>query len=393
MKKSSPEKTVALLIVIVCLVIGLSTASVSLWGGKSEQSQPPAALVMDPAMTVGQFGQTNDLPNKTLKEIFGLQSLADLNRKLGEFGSPDEVNARVKKKMALVVEHASKNWIKIPVKFGLWFIFLFSVYFAFRKRPMTAGARKWLLAAAVGIFGVVMGSDPGPMGTVKDAIHLYATSGAIFPPRMIALTVFLIMVLLANKYICAWGCQAGTLQDLVFRINQNDKQKAVIGKQIKLPFALTNSIRLVFFVAVILAALLWGLDIIDPVDPFKMYKPAHLGLIGGVFMGLLQLAGLFVYRPWCHLFCPFGLIGWVVEKISRVRISVDYETCIACRKCAGACPSTVMEAILTREKKTIPDCFACYTCRDICPTGSIQFSKRKRTLPPAGHFNAKSKNA
>ena len=225
------------------------------------------------------------------------------------------------------------------------------------------------------------------MGTVKDAIHLYASASAVFPPRMIALGVFLLIVFLANKYICAWGCQLGALQDLIFQLNRNPKGKAVIHRLYKPPFALTNTIRMVFLGAFTVIAFAWGLDIIEWVDPFKIFKPARLGVAGAVFVGVLLVASLFIYRPWCHLFCPFGLAGWVMEKISRVRISVDYETCIACGKCSRACPSTVMEAILTRDRKTIPDCFACYTCRDVCPTGSIVFGSRKRTLPPPGHFD------
>jgi polyferredoxin len=134
-------------------------------------------------------------------------------------------------------------------------------------------------------------------------------------------------------------------------------------------------------------AFLWGADIIEPIDPFKIYKPAYLGLVGVLFLALLLIMSLFIYRPWCHFFCPFGLVGWLVEKISRIRISVDYETCIGCKKCAAACPSTVMGAILIQDKKTIPDCFACYVCREICPTESISFSSRKRTAPPIGHFD------
>ena len=91
-----------------------------------------------------------------------------------------------------------------------------------------------------------MGSDPSPMGTVKDAIHLFGAAGAIFPPRMIALLVFLAMVFLANKYICAWGCQVGTLQDLIFRLNQTDNMKTIIARQIKVPFIISNSVRIIF---------------------------------------------------------------------------------------------------------------------------------------------------
>jgi ferredoxin len=391
MTKYSPLRTAIFFVLLVVIVAGLSLVSNRIWGGRPEESPEIKKLIIEEEMTVVQFGRANELPNPVLKEIFGLQVKSDLEKKLNEYGTSDQIAFMVTKKLALASEHASKNWIKIPVKFGLWFIFLSAIFIILRKRKAVSNLRKWLLFAAVLIFGVIMGSDPSPMGTVKDAIHLYGTAHAIFPPRMIALAIFLAIVFLANKYICAWGCQVGTLQDLVFRINQTDKRKAVIGRQIKLPFVLTNTVRSTFLFVLTLVAFLWGIDIIEPFDPFKVFKPAYLGLIGGIFVGMLLLASLFVYRPWCHFFCPFGLVGWLVEKISLVKISVNYETCIACQKCAAACPSTVMGAILRRNKKTIPDCFACYTCREVCPTDSISFSTGKRTSPPAGHFDKRKK--
>jgi formate hydrogenlyase subunit 6/NADH:ubiquinone oxidoreductase subunit I len=78
-------------------------------------------------------------------------------------------------------------------------------------------------------------------------------------------------------------------------------------------------------------------------------------------------------------------VGWIVEKISIFKIHVDYDTCIACEACAKACPSSVMEAILKRER-TIPDCFSCATCIGVCPTNSIRLKSGKRTMPPEGKF-------
>jgi NAD-dependent dihydropyrimidine dehydrogenase PreA subunit len=387
MVKNSPVTTATLFSLIVVLVAGLSMLSNQIWGGKPEPLSEHKKLITADGMTVLQFGQANGLSNAVLKEIFEVKVQSDMEKKILEFGTPDQIVAMGTKKLALAREHAGKNWIKIPIKFGLWFGFLSSVFILLKKRNAVAGLRIWLLFISIIIFGVVLGPDPNPMGTVKDAIYLYGTAHAIFPPRMIALAVFLTIVILANKYICAWGCQFGTLQDLVFRINQTHKLKAVIGRQVKLPFALTNTVRFIFFFVFIFISFLWGIDIIDPIDPFKIYKPMNLSLIGGIFIGILLFSCLFVYRPWCHFFCPFGLVGWLVEKASFVKISVNYETCIACEKCVTACPSTVMGAILKGNKKTIPDCFACYTCREVCPTDSISFSSRKRTLPPADHFD------
>jgi ferredoxin len=389
MNGGSKIRTLILFLLLIALVIGLSLVSNRLWGGRPETLPEAKALVINDQMTVGEFGRANDLPNPVLKGIFGLKFKSDLEKKLSEYGSADQIRSLVIKKLALAAEHATKNWVKIPVKFGLWFAFLITTFLLFRKRTLTPLLRKRMLFISMLIFGVIMGSDPSPMGTVKDAIHLYASARAVFPPRMIALAAFLAIVFLANKYICAWGCQVGVLQDLIFRLNRNDKGKAIAGTQLKPPFVLTNTVRVVFLGSFMVVAFAWSADMIEPVDPFKIFKPAYLSLVGSVFVGILLVASLFIYRPWCHFFCPFGLVGWVVEKFSRVRISVDYGTCIACGKCAAACPSTVMGAILKQDRKTIPDCFACYTCRDVCPTSSISFSTRKRTMPPPGHFDKK----
>jgi polyferredoxin len=386
MPEPSKSRTIILFLALVTFTLTLSITSNRLWGGKSESLPRLTELKIDNEMTVGYFGQVNSLSNPVLKEIFDLKSASDLKNRISDYGKPEQIKIRVTKKMAIAAEHGSKNWIKILIKFSLWFAFLITLYILLKKYKVTSNLRKLLLLISILIFGIVTGSDPSPMGTVKDAIHLFGSTGAIFPPRMIALMVFLLIVFLANKYICAWGCQVGTLQDLIFRINRTDNLKAIMGKQIKVPFILSNSIRVIFTVCFTIVAFIWGMDIIEPIDPFKIYRPAYLGIAGIIFVGILLIMSLFVYRPWCHFFCPFGLVGWFVEKISRIRISIDYKTCIACRKCSAACPSTVMEAILKRNSKVIPDCFSCYTCREVCPTGSISFSRRKRTLPPAGHF-------
>jgi len=384
------EKTVISLrsrfFILIAAVVLLSLLSSFLWQGKSEKIDDNIPLIFRDGMTIAEFGKENGLPDEVLKKAFLLQGKADFQKTLESLNIPrNELVDQVGKARALAEEYQSKNWVKIPLKFGLWILFLAGVFVLMRREKITPGLRRKLYLTAAVVFGVVLGSDPGPMGTIKDAIVLFAAKGVIFPPRMVALTVFLLMVFLANKFICSWGCQAGTLQDLIFRLNRNRADTKGVLKQYRPPFLWTNAVRIAFFLIFSLAAFAWATDLIEPIDPFKIYKPAAIGIAGGVFLGLLLLTSLFVYRPWCQFFCPFGLVGWLVEKISLFRIIVDHQTCIGCRSCEKACPSTVMGAILKRDR-TIPDCFACGTCIEVCPTKSIRLATGRRAKPPEGKF-------
>ena len=371
---------------LLVTVIGTSHISTKIWAEKPEQLPGDIELVLSQEMSIKEFGSKNNIPTPVLKKVFQLKQKQDLQKKISELDkAPADIQTEINKAIALEEEHQSKNWIKIPVKFGLWLAFLGLCFYFIRKGKITPGTRKILYLASVAIFGVILGADPGAMGTVKDAIALYGAKGVIFKPRIIAMTIFLLLVLLANKFFCGWGCQLGTLQDLIFRLNRNKKDSKGILPQFKLPFLLTNFIRIAFFAAFTLIAFTWATDIIDPLDPFKIFKPAMIQPLSWGFILAILIMSLFVYRPWCQMFCPFGLVGWFIEKIAVFKIKVNYDTCIACEACAKACPSTVMEAILKREK-TIPDCFSCGSCIDVCPTQSIQFQAGKRQKPPVGKF-------
>jgi polyferredoxin len=348
-------------------------------------AEKPVMLLFRQDATVAGFGSENSLSAKVLMSAFGLKEPSELARKVSDLGLSDEqVTARVQKALAMSAEFGSKNWVKIPIKLALWLVMVFVAFRLMRRSAVTSSARKGMYLAAVMVFGIALGNEPSPMNTLTDTAAVFGSKGIVFPPRAVVLAVFLTIGILANKFICGWGCQFGTLQDLLFRINRDRDGKAIL-KQAKLPFAVTNTVRATVFIAFMVLALGWGLDIIAPVNPFKIYAPAMVTAAGGIVLGLVLLAALFVYRPWCHLACPFGFLGWLTEKFSRFKVQVNYDTCIACGQCASSCPSTAMEAILKRER-AVPDCFSCGTCVETCPTRSLSFASGPRQLPPAGKF-------
>ena len=386
MRDSSVLKVFIGFISLVLFAFIFSEVSTRLWGSRPEEIPARQEFVFRTDMTIAEFGRENKIPNPVLAKAFSLQSKQDLENQISKYGFTEvQVKEKVSKVLAVYLEQKSKNWTKIVLKFILWFVFLLVVFILMRNSLIDAKSRKWIYLMAVAIFGIALGSDPSPMGTVKDAIVLYGANKVIFLPRLIALSIFLILVVVANKFICSWGCQLGTLQDLIFRLNRNLKDNKGIIRQRKPKFVVTNTIRFIFFLAFTVIAFLWASDLIQFVDPFKFYNPSVLTLLGWIFVAAILISSLFIYRPWCHLFCPFGLIGWLAEKISIFKIKVNYETCIACQACAKACPSNVMDAIL-RRKNTVPDCFSCSTCINVCPTNSIKFGAGKRDVPPKDKF-------
>lgn len=374
-------------IILVASVLGASffmTRSAS-----KKESHETVPVRIEQSMTVAQFGALNGLDNQTLKQIFTLSSKEDLEKPVVSFAlTPEEIIRKTDTVKVLGDEDATKDWNKIPLKFGLWFSILGLAFFLIRTGRLAPNGRKGLYLLGTVLFGVLLGADPSPMGPIKDAIALYGEKGVVFMPRMIALTIFLLLTVLANKFICSWGCQFGTLQDLLFRLNRNKKDNHGIIPQYRIPFAVSNTIRVLFFIAFTSIALSAGMDIIEPIDPFRIYKPAMVTTMGWTLLVFLLGSSLVIYRPWCHLLCPFGLVGWLFEKISIFKIRVDRAACIGCEACSRACPSPVMEAILS-GKNTIPDCFSCGTCISACPTGAISLSAGKREIPATDAFTDK----
>lgn len=383
----SPVAVIVSWVFVVGLVLGLSLLASGVRRGEAEAERSGGmGGALTGGTTVAEIAERSGLPDPMLRDALGLRGPEDRERTLSELGlTPEEAKERIQRAMALGREGETKSWRKIVAKFGAWGMFLGVVFVLMRRSRLSPSVRLGALAVAVAVFGIAFGPEQSPKGTVKDTIALWGRSGVLFPPRLIALALFLAMAIAGNKFICGWGCQFGALQDLVFRLNRDRHDRKGVLRQLKPSFAVSNAVRVAFFAVFTAVAVGWATDIIEPVDPFKIYSPKALGAVGLVFVGAVLAAGLFVYRPWCHFFCPFGLVGWVAEKVSINRIRVNYDTCVACEQCARACPSTVMGAIL-KQDRVIPDCFACGVCVETCPTKSISFDREKRAPVPEGKF-------
>jgi len=327
-------------------------------------STPEKTVVITPDMTIAQVAEEYGLPKDKLAKKLGVNPVAADNLPISMLGIGTEKVRRLVRHYQIEGE---KDWTLIFVKFGLWLAAVTGATVLLMRRGFTLGRRVAWMIAGVAVFGVILGPDPNPMGTVKDAVVLYAQDGMIFPPRMIALGIFLGMVIVSNKSICGWGCQFGMLQDVINRIPTT---------KYRLPFSFTNTVRGLVFAGIFVAVFGWGLDFIGLVDPFRVFR-LDFTTAALVFIPLVLIVSVFVYRPWCRLACPFGFAGWLAERISILRPRIDREACLQCEACTMACPTAAMRGIYD-GRGVYEDCFACSECVNICPANAISWGTRKK---------------
>jgi len=340
-----------------------------LWGGTSAEEIRIGESLVDTMLTVSEIAQANGIPEAKLLKGLQLEPAAATLKLFQTGRSAWQASSVIRKIKVVQVTEKAKDWRLILFKFALWVGSLTVATVLLIKRRVSAKLRLIWMAGTAILFGFILGSDPNPMGTVKDAIILYGKEGVIFPPRMIALAVFLLFVLISNKSICGWGCHFGALQDAV---------NFIPVKKIKLPFWLTNVFRAIVLISIILAVLGWGIDWVGMVDPFKVFNlsPSDMGFWGIMFVSFILLMSLLVYRPWCLLFCPFGLVGWMAERFSFLRPRIRRDGCLKCMNCVKSCPTHAMNGIYN-DRKLRADCFACGACIKACPAKIISWSKYK----------------
>ena len=222
-----------------------------------------------------------------------------------------------------------------------------------------------LAVLPLGQFAAGMGLHPSPVCTVtKPFLFINAGRGVpiVFFAVLAAVTVFSVA---GNKLFCGWVCPIGAIQELFHSIPVPQRMK------IKLPFKVTNWIRVLAFLVFVPLVFIFGKSIYDYINPFHALHWTFV-LLDMLVLTVVLIASVFIFRPFCYVLCPLGLYTWVLEHISISRIRVDQDLCTKCDNCVVATPCPAMPAIVD-GKRSRPDCHACGICLDKCTEGAITF--------------------
>ena len=247
-------------------------------------------------------------------------------------------------------------------KLVLWIAVILVSTILLTRRKVTAKVRLIFVVGGVLVFGVAYGLlargelNPSPQFAVRNMLTPLVVKHELMPAATLMLVILLVVAWVSNKSICGWGCQFGLLQDWIHRVP--------LPKWNPQPW-ISNTVRIIAFVALVAVLALYGLDWISIIDPFEIFS-LNFTLAISLFSGGMLIASMFIYRPWCRFLCPFGLLSWLVESVSLFRPRINRETCTNCMRCVKACPGQAMSGIHA-EQPMRADCFACGACIEACP--------------------------
>lgn len=199
----------------------------------------------------------------------------------------------------------------------------------------------WLSLFTLAYFGFYRAGCICSIGAIQNV-----TLTLFNPAYKISITVLaffllpLIFALFYGRTFCAAACPLGAIQDIV------------IIKPISVSSWVRKTLSFVPHVYLGLAVLFaaTGTDFIicryDPfVGIFRMDAPYIMIFLGVAFL----LLGMFFARPYCRVFCPYGvLLGWM-SRFSRKHMTITPSECISCRLCENSCPFDAID-VPTDEK-------------------------------------------
>jgi len=269
--------------------------------------------------------------------------------------------------------------IAVPM-FIIWItISLFAFIFIYKKK-LSSKISIILYLISFFLGGIILGAIPNSIMPIQQILITFGLGLPIISiiPMIIILILLLFTTLIVGRLFCGFACPVGALQELASKLNfkSNLKEQKNIKYKLEISHRTTNIIRGIFFIFIVLLSLVWGVALLQLVNPFLGLNAFTNPLMIVMLIPIITLcatliASFFIYRPWCRFLCPFGAVAGITSVLSLYKYRRT-EACTECGLCEKICPT--QEANSDARKG---ECYLCNRCIDICPQNAIEFTKKK----------------
>lgn len=171
-------------------------------------------------------------------------------------------------------------------------------------------------------------------------------------PFYITLSIIALIAVIFGSFFCGWVCPVGFVQDFLSALR-------IKG------FKISRLLSKFRYVVVALFAALIALELkASFLSRHGIGVFSEVTIIGGVF--ILGVA-VFSKRVICRVFCPYGLIYGLGNKLSVIKVALARAHRKACVTCAGDC---VSELVPAREVNG-DLCVKCFNCKIKCRVSCV----------------------
>ena len=233
--------------------------------------------------------------------------------------------------------------------------------------PRLLYLRPVVLLLTLTVVGFFLGGCPCPVKGVQSPFAWLGGSTEIHWLPLGGFLIILFSTYTMGPTFCGWGCPLGALQEFLF-LKRNVTPPSAQVCQAMLWIRRASAL-LLFFWLIITGTIFW-----DDVDPFKaIFTFQVFNVTTWILVGVLLLSGVYLFRPFCRLFCPVGLLNGLVARLPSASGPQVQSACTTCLRCTNVCKTGALAdpRHINREL-----CIGCGACIPYCGKNALRWGKR-----------------
>jgi len=205
-----------------------------------------------------------------------------------------------------------------------------------------------------------------PFGGVV-TVYEFVTAGTFI--QKIHSSAFILMILgiiaavLFGTIFCGYICPFGSFQEWIGKLGRKlfpKKYNRIVPKKLD---RVLRYLRYLVLVMVLYQTAVSATLVFQSVDPYYAlfnFFTNEVAVTAYIMLGVILMLSLFIERPWCKYFCPYGALLGLFNSVRIFKIRRNKTTCIGCKKCDQVCPMNI--EVSGREIIRDHQCISCHKC-------------------------------